>query len=191
MWKASLIGALALGYIMTPHTPIEAVELAIEVKDPWVKARLPALVDDVVAVAATRPLFDGARGVDATALLLVAIFSSESSFRQDVEDCSVLGDHGRAFGLPQLHAEWFVDRYSVAEFCGSRTLQIKIALDHVWTERAHCGGGPGSWMGGYHMGTSCILDAVSAGYGHMFTRLLGQAGISLHHDRRTDAYRAE
>ena len=60
--------------------------------------------------------------------LLSGVVIGESGRRGDIEDCSVTGDRGRSIGLGQVMKgpNWL--GHSRKEICGSRQLQLKLAL---------------------------------------------------------------
>jgi hypothetical protein len=65
--------------------------------------RYVAIADDVVRAAKESPIFPDDEKGERTAIYLAAISSYESSFEPDVDAFVKRGDHGRAWGLLQVH----------------------------------------------------------------------------------------
>jgi hypothetical protein len=146
--------------------------------------RLDAIIEEAYDVAAAKPLFGGTAGAEATALLLYSIMYHESGLRPHIERCDCTKgdgdcDRGRAFGLPQIHAQWFQGR-SRDDVCADRRLQMRLAMDLLQHVKSMCGGDPERIAAGYHHGTSCDVDGYAANVGHVFTGLLMKAEIRMY-----------
>lgn len=61
------------------------------------------------------------------ALELVVTLRFESQFRREVENCTIVGDHGLALGGPQLHPHWR-GGFSRRDYCATPSLQAQLAL---------------------------------------------------------------
>lgn len=62
--------------------------------------------------------------------MLSAAFIHESGFREEVENCKIVGDGGRSIGLGQVMRGQNWRGYKKKEICSDRKLQIKLSL-HV------------------------------------------------------------
>jgi len=148
--------------------------------------RLRTIVNETYATATERPLFTGEAGSEATALLLYAVLYHESGLRAHIEHCDCTKgdgdcDNGHAFGLPQLHAEWF-QGHPRTEVCSDRPLQMRLALDLLWKTHDMCHGSPERWTAAYHSGSDCTVSGYSHNVNLVFTTLLGQAKIRVTRD---------
>lgn len=96
-------------------------------------ARYQAFAEDVAAVVLEAPdaalPFGGERRHELSAALLVSIAGYESSFREDVEDCTIGGDHDKA-GVAHAWGPWQTHRPK-ADVCAGRRPAARIALAMV------------------------------------------------------------
>lgn len=72
--------------------------------------------------------------------ILAAVATVESGLRHDIERCKTTGDGGRSVGLGQVMRgpNWL--GFTKKEICGSRYLQLKLALhviDECWYRSPH------------------------------------------------------
>lgn len=96
-------------------------------------ARYDLIARDAASVAydeSEAPLFPGPGGRAQTALLMVAVASLESGYRQSVENGTKLGDHGRSYCLMQIRVGSGVtaDGYSGYDLVNDRTKCFRAAL---------------------------------------------------------------
>jgi hypothetical protein len=182
-------------------TPLEAVKEFVSKRITDDSVRIESIVTEVLAQAKEAPLFTGPRAIEATAALQLGIAIWESGLKPTVEDCTDRGDHGFAYGLPQLHAEHFSKSCSKntynrsecdaikAEVCQYRHLQWKIQnkvlqqakLNCKWNEPEHEDKGPIAWTANYHTGDK-ECKPTPASYGHIayFSKLLKKMGIKIY-----------
>lgn len=145
--------------------------------------RLDTILAETYTAASKRPLFQGDSAIEATALLLYAVMYHESGLRPHIEHCDCTRgdgdcDKGHAFGLPQLHAEWF-QGHPRDEVCSNRTLQVELAMDLLAKEKKFCGGSPRHWVAGYHAGNSCVALGYASNVDGVFRTLLSRAQIRI------------
>jgi hypothetical protein len=177
--------------IFVPLTPLEALKsLGLSKRVREDEDRLAAIINEVTKTAKQRPLFKGARAVEATAMIYLGIAFHESGLKHDVESCAERGDHGAAYGLPQLHKEHFTthDReYDVGEVCGHREVQWwlqSILLQNIKrfcksTDPEFIDHGPEVWFGAYHSG-NCIISGTSLFHFINFNHLIKKMGITVY-----------
>lgn len=146
--------------------------------------RVQAIVAEAIEAGRRAPLFRGPRGAEATAYLLLGIAFHEGGLKVDVEFCSDRGDHGFAYGLPQIHPEHFPPGVSAEDVCLSRPLQWAIAASilrraKVWCKMQdpdHEDRGPEVWLGVYHQ-NACGIDGVARAHFAHFLALCRNTGI--------------
>jgi hypothetical protein len=185
---ALTMASLAVAGGQPPRDPITAVRtigLSAHVKSN--DERVVAIVTETVEQGAALPLFDGPKAAEATAMLLLGAAFHESGLQEAVERCDQKGDDGNAYGLPQMHAEWFdkFGHHTIEEVCASRRLQWKIQANILATGKRFCkwkdpdktDRGPAVWLANYHSGNQCVPDWVSDMEYRWFTRLCKKAGI--------------
>ncbi len=86
-------------------------------------ARLRGVVDDMVAVGKSNPIFSGDAGSEATTVALYAVARHESGFWGKVQDCSICFpgsawcDHGRSVTLYQIMRGSGWGTYTRQELC--------------------------------------------------------------------------
>ncbi len=97
--------------------PVAAILIALATAAPHVPAEARARYAADIA-AATDDLEVG--------LALVATATVESDWRGTVASCTVVGDHGAALGLYQLHAQWY-GGHTAEEVCASNRLSSRLA----------------------------------------------------------------
>jgi hypothetical protein len=170
---------------LDPVTAVRTIGLSAHVKSN--DERVVAMVTETIDQGKVTPLFDGPKAAEATAMLLIGAAFHESGLREEVERCDEMGDQGNAFGLPQMHAEWFdkFGHHTIEEVCASRRLQWKIQANILATGKKYCksidpkleDGGPEVWLANYHSGNRCVPDWVSDFEHRWFVRLCKKAGI--------------
>ena len=93
--------------------------------------RIQLVSQDIVWVAKEELHSNGLRNISDinTAISLVTgAMVGESGMREDIENCSVSGDHGRSIGLGQLMNGPNWRGFSRKQICSSRILQIHLSL---------------------------------------------------------------
>jgi hypothetical protein len=107
-------------------------------------ARYRRIATDIVAVAfdpREAPLFDGPDGRVKTAVVLAAIASMESGLARRIDDGSVRGDHGVAWGLFQVHCFGKVaEGWSCRDLVDDREKGVRVALRMARQSFAACRG---------------------------------------------------
>lgn len=120
-----LLPAMQAFVPVSDHAYHEAAEATL--------ARYQAFAEDVAAVVLEAPddalPFAGERRHLLTATLLVSIAGYESSLREDVENCTIGGDHDKA-GVPHAWGPWQTHRPK-DEVCAGRRPAARIALGMV------------------------------------------------------------
>ena len=121
--------------------------------------------------------FDGEEGPEATSVLLAVMARYESDLREDVEDCRVRGPNGEV-GLWQLAPGKNLEGHKIAEVCGSRKLQAKLALDLFVRSRrdAHDVAG---LIRAYTSGSAGVSSPQARGRTRMFAWLSHTAGLEV------------
>lgn len=117
MWKETIV--LVLSAMRGPDPALHAKMIDPE-----------PVAAEIAEAAEETPLFDGAKGAEQMALVLVAIAHHESSLLERVRTCEVKGDGGRAIGLWQTHRFWWKG-HSEGEVCQSSALQARIAAKAI------------------------------------------------------------
>jgi hypothetical protein len=106
------------------------------------RTRYEAIAKDVVAVVYDEheaPAFTGEMGRAKTALLMLAIASFESSYRADVDDGRVLGDHGRSYCLMQVQVfNKTPEGWTGKDLVTDRTKCFRAALRAIRTSFEWC-----------------------------------------------------
>ena len=139
------------------------------IREPLVDAQLryESIAEDISAVAMDEsepPLFKGAAGREATAILLSAVAWHESGFRKDVDICKGIrskGDNGLSVGLLQVMRGRNYEGHSAKEICDDRKLGIRLGLHVLRRAKETCSGGPRLWLQSYAAGF-CNIDSSSS-----------------------------
>jgi hypothetical protein len=180
----------------SPLSPLDSVrKLSLSDKVRADEERLIAIVQETLEQGQATPLFGGPRGDEATALLMLGIAFHESGLKHSVESCKEKGDHGFAYGLPQMHEELFSgphratkEDYTTEEVCNDRTVQWLAQAQVLARAKAYCKSvneptyedkGPIVWTANYHSGISCTPDSVSYMHYANFMSLAKRSGIRI------------
>jgi hypothetical protein len=194
-----------------PLTPLEAVKRFVPNRVAENEARIESIVAETFAQAKEKPLFIGPKAVEATVALQLGIAIWESGLKLTVEDCTDRGDHGRAYGLPQIHAEHFSEKCTKiaynrsecdaikVEICQYRYLQWKIQNQVLQQAKRYCKSmnspdyedkGPVAWTANYHTGDKeCKPTPTSYGHITYFSKLLKNMGIRIYKNGKNWAAR--
>jgi hypothetical protein len=131
-----LLSAMMAWVPLESHAPLESVDAAA--------ARYEDVARDIAEVTMAghvEPLFDGADGRARTALLLASIASHESRFDRRVDDGSLRGDHGVAWGLFQVHCYGkMAEGWTCHELVRERQKGVRVALRMARQSFAACRG---------------------------------------------------
>lgn len=92
--------------------------------------RTNAIAEDMVRVVETEANDKRLDLVDSVSMLAAAAIH-ESGLRESVENCRNAGDGGRSVGLGQVMRGPNWEGYTRAEICGSRKLQLQLALHTI------------------------------------------------------------
>lgn len=117
------------------------------------RERLAPVAAAIATEAASSEIFEGPRGTEAGALLLVAIGRHESEFREEVRRCQRSGDQGRSIGTYQLMGPWAWHGESRTTICADDTLQARLSLRVLGIYRSKCGAATRSMIQAYASGS--------------------------------------
>lgn len=95
--------------------------------------RFETVIDDMVTVVDNEIKIGSMKSSlerEEALAMLSAAFIHESGFREEVENCKIVGDGGRSVGLGQVMRGQNWQGHKKHEICSDRKLQIKLSL-HV------------------------------------------------------------